>query len=115
MSVEATSKTTGTATIDNLSTGESRTHTFNNGPASLCEVNAEWIVERFTEISSSGQEKLVPFADYGSFTFTNAQATESGSVVGIDGSDLIIMIENGNDVSECQIESNHELYCQYTG
>lgn len=45
--VKATSKTAGTATIENQSTGDSVTHTFSDEASlgSLCLTNAEWIVE----------------------------------------------------------------------
>jgi len=45
--VKATSLDSGTATLENLSTGSSVTHTFKNeaSEGSLCETNAEWIVE----------------------------------------------------------------------
>ena len=44
--VKATSKTGGTATIKNNSKGTTVTHTFSGQP-SLCEYDAEWIVEDF--------------------------------------------------------------------
>lgn len=54
--VIATSKTSGTATIENLSTGDSVTHTFSNEASlgSLCETNAEWIVEVRLSRTNSG-------------------------------------------------------------
>ncbi|KAJ5135880.1 uncharacterized protein N7515_005158 [Penicillium bovifimosum] len=49
VTVDATSKTTGTATIENVSTGKTVTHTFTGGvDGDLCEYNAEWIVEDFS-------------------------------------------------------------------
>lgn len=43
--VKTTSSTSGTAKLENLSTGQTVKHTFNGGVAALCNVNAEWIVE----------------------------------------------------------------------
>ena len=84
MTVTASSKTGGTATITNKSTGKTVSHTFSGQP-SLCEFDAEWIVEDF---SSGGG--LVPFANFGSVTFTGAAATtNSGSSVGPSGATLI--------------------------
>ena len=41
--VVATSLTSGSAVLENLSTGQTVSHTFSNQP-SLCQANAEWIV-----------------------------------------------------------------------
>ncbi|PWY96750.1 proteinase aspergillopepsin II [Aspergillus sclerotioniger CBS 115572] len=85
VTVEASSDSTGTATVENLTTGESVTHSFSgNVEGDLCEYNAEWIVEDF----ESG-DSLVAFADFGTVTFTNAEATSDGSTVG--PSDATIM------------------------
>ena len=57
--VNATSKTSGTATLINLSTGESVTHSFSNegGTGSLCLIDAEWIVEAcFSTIPSQSHQ-----------------------------------------------------------
>jgi hypothetical protein len=56
----------------------------------LCEYNAEWIVEDF---ESNGS--LVPFANFGTVTFTGAQATDSGSTVGPSGATIIDIEQNG--------------------
>lgn len=48
--VHATSKTPGTTTIENLTTGKSASQTFTSETAyPLCESDAEWIVEDFQE------------------------------------------------------------------
>ena len=47
MVVDATSKTKGVATLSNLTTGKTVSHTFTSTPSTLCETNAEWIVEAF--------------------------------------------------------------------
>ncbi|KAI1792539.1 acid proteinase [Ganoderma leucocontextum] len=88
VTVTASSKTGGTATITNESTGQTVSHTFSGQP-SLCEFDAEWIVEDF---SSGG---LVPFANFGAVTFTGASAvTASGSSVGPSGATLIDIEQN---------------------
>ena len=69
VTVTATSKTGGTAKIKNHSTGRSVSHTFSGQP-SLCEYNAEWIVEDFESDNS-----LVPLANFGTVTFVEAFAT----------------------------------------
>jgi hypothetical protein len=67
VTVTASSKTTGTAVIKNVSTGVTVTHTFTGGvDGSLCEYNAEWIVEDFEDNNA-----LVTFADFGTVTFVS--------------------------------------------
>ena len=90
VSVTATSLTGGTATIVNHSTGQTVSHTFSGQP-SLCQENAEWIVEDFEEGNS-----LVPFANFGTVTFTGASAgTAGGGSVGPGGANTIDIEQNG--------------------
>lgn len=70
VTVTATSTTAGTAVVENVSKGTTVTHTFTSQSQALQELNAEWIVEDF----ESGNA-LVPFADFGTVTFTGASAT----------------------------------------
>ncbi|CAK5271619.1 unnamed protein product [Mycena citricolor] len=79
-----TSSTSGTVSITNETTGKS-VHKTLTGSHKLCGENAEWIVEDFEEGSS-----LVPFADFGTVTFTGAKATlASGGTVGPSGAQLL--------------------------
>jgi hypothetical protein len=100
VSVVATSKTTGTATITNNSNGQSVTHKFTSSEttSSLCETNAEWIVEDFTLISSSGQQSLAPFANFGTVTFTDAIAVENGNQVDASGANTISLVDGNGKV-----------------
>lgn len=88
----ATSTTAGTATVKNNTKGTTVTHTFSGQTAALQELNAEWIVEDFSEGNS-----LVPFADFGTVTFTGAKATTASGSVGPSGA-TIIDIEQSNKV-----------------
>jgi len=93
LTVTATSTTTGTAVIENLTTGETVTEDLTS-TAALCEQDAEWIVEDFEE-----NDALVPFANFGTVTFTNALATtSSGSTEGPSGATYIFDIEQNNKV-----------------
>ncbi|CAK5266956.1 unnamed protein product [Mycena citricolor] len=79
----------GTVSITNESTGRS-VHKSLSGSHRLCGENAEWIVEDFEEGNS-----LVPFADFGTVTFTNAKATlASGGTVGPSGAQLLDIEQN---------------------
>ncbi|KAJ5120944.1 Concanavalin A-like lectin/glucanases superfamily [Penicillium bovifimosum] len=78
VAVNATSKSSGTATIENLSTGEYVSHIFPNAlGGDLCEYNAEWIVEDFTVNNA-----MAPFADFGTVAFTNAEASDGTHTYG---------------------------------
>ena len=107
MTVDATSKKTGVATLENLSTGKTVSHTFKTTPSTLCETNAEWIVEDF----ESGSE-LVPFADFGSVTFTDAYATGSSGTVTPQGATIIDIKQSGTVLTDCAT-SGSDLTCTY--
>ncbi|KAJ5638256.1 hypothetical protein N7490_008135 [Penicillium lividum] len=108
VTVDATSKTAGTAVIENVTTGKSVTHTFSGGvDGDLCEYNAEWIVEDFEE-----DDALVPFADFGTVTFSSASATDGSSSVGPSGA-TIIDIESGNTVLTSVSTSSSSVVVKY--
>ncbi|KAF7378341.1 putative aspergillopepsin [Mycena sanguinolenta] len=89
LTVAATSSTAGTAVVDNVSSGESTTIALTS-PSPLCLANAEWVVEDFQEGTF-----LIPFADFGTITFTDASATtQSGSTVGPSAGHLINMVQS---------------------
>jgi len=88
----ATSKTSGIAAIENVTTGTTLTHTFTNEASigSLCEYDAEWIVD------SSG--------DFGSVTFSDCSA----GTLGTSGAKVI----DSTDIS-CSIPSSSEVKCTW--
>jgi len=109
VTVTASSKTSGTATIQNVSTGKTVTHTFSGQTSgSLCETNAEWIVEDFEE--NGGQ---VQFADFGTVTFTGASATKSGSSVGVSGATIIDMEQGSQVLVTCNTSGSSGVTCTY--
>jgi len=79
MSVVATSKTGGSATLENLTTGQKVTQKFSGETSgSLCQTSAEFIIEDFEECSGSSCEP-VPFASFSpAVKFTNVSATANG-------------------------------------
>jgi hypothetical protein len=103
VTVTAASKSSGTAVIENVTTGKTVTHTFSSGSTqgALGEVNAEWIVEDF---ESGGS--LVNFANFGTVTFTGAQATDTGSKVGPSGATLIDIKQNSKVLTSSSVTSN---------
>jgi hypothetical protein len=109
VTVTATSKTTGTAVVDNLTTGTVVTHTFTGGvDGSLCEYNAEWIVEDFEENGS-----LVKFANFGTVTFTSASAVKSGVTVGVTGATIIDIEQSSTVLTDCEVVGTSEVTCSY--
>ncbi|KAG8874646.1 hypothetical protein FRB97_005765, partial [Tulasnella sp. 331] len=100
ITVTASSTKAGTAVIKNNTTGKTVTKSLTS-TAALCEQNAEWIVEDFEEGSS-----LVPFANFGTVTFTNALATtSSGSTVGPKGATPIDIQQNGKTLTSVSTTS----------
>ncbi|KAF7359059.1 hypothetical protein MSAN_01246900 [Mycena sanguinolenta] len=107
LTATASSTTSGTVTIENVSTGVTVSKALTSS-AKLCLENAEWIVEDFEEGNS-----LVPFANFGTVTFTSAQATtESGSVVGPTGA-VIIDLEQNNKVLTSVSSSSSSVTVTY--
>ncbi|KAH8898029.1 hypothetical protein GQ53DRAFT_637802 [Thozetella sp. PMI_491] len=112
MTVTATSKTGGSAVLENLTTGKTVTKTFSGETSgSLCETNAEWIVEDFEECEGSSCS-LVPFADFGTVEFTGCSATKSGSSVTPSGATIIDIEQNGNILTSCST-SGSTVTCTY--
>ena len=87
----ATSTKAGTAVITNISKGKTVTKQITS-TAALCEQDAEWIVEDFEENGG-----LVPFANFGTVTFSSASATTTSGAVG-PGSATVIEIQQNNRV-----------------
>lgn len=109
VTVTASSLTTGTAVIQNVSTGKSVTHTFNGGvDGDLCEYNAEWIVEDYEQGGS-----LVKFANFGTVDFTGCSAVDSAGTVGTTGATIIDIEQNGKILTDCSIPSSSEVLCKY--
>ncbi|KAF2971619.1 hypothetical protein GQX73_g1973 [Xylaria multiplex] len=67
MTATVTGRNSGSVTLENKTTGKSVSHTFTSQAGNLCQTNAEWIVEDFSQGNS-----LVPFADFGTVVFTDA-------------------------------------------
>ncbi|KAF8673947.1 hypothetical protein AX14_005273 [Amanita brunnescens Koide BX004] len=90
LTVTATSTTSGSAVIENLTTNQTVSKNLNSTSA-LCEENAEWIVEDYEE-----NGKLVAFTDFGTVNFTNAYATTtSGSQISPNGATIIDIEQKG--------------------
>lgn len=102
----ASSTTSGTAVIENLTTGKTVSESITSSSA-LCEQDAEWIVEDYEEGDS-----LVAFADFGTVTFTDASATTSSGSVGPSGATLID-IEQDDEVLTSASTSDSTVTIEY--
>lgn len=107
MTVTATSTSSGKAVLENLSTGQSTSHSFNSESATLCGTNAEWIVEDFSDGNS-----LVPFADFTTVEFTGATAETDGTTVDTSGSTIVDIRQNGRVLTSCDA-SGSDVSCTY--
>ncbi|KAK3936558.1 putative acid proteinase protein [Diplogelasinospora grovesii] len=108
MTATATSTSSGSVTIVNNTKGKSVTHSFSGESADLCETNAEWIVEDFEENGS-----LVPFADFGTVTFTGCQVTTtSGGTLTASGATILDIQQNGQVLTDCS-DSGSSVTCTY--
>ncbi|KAI0325218.1 putative aspergillopepsin [Cubamyces sp. BRFM 1775] len=106
--VTATSTTSGTASITNWSTGLEVVAELGY-PYALCEENAEWIVEDY-----SVNGGLVPFANFGTVTFTDASATTGSGTVGPAGAQIIDIVANGAVITSASAGSS-SVTVSYTG
>ncbi|KAI4144834.1 MAG: hypothetical protein LQ340_006518 [Diploschistes diacapsis] len=108
LSVVASSTTSGTATIKNLSTGQTVSKQITSSSA-LCQENAEWIVEDFEEGGG-----LVPFADFNQVTFSNAVAhTSNGGTVDAGTGTQIDIVQNGRQLTQVS-DSGTTVTVKYT-
>jgi hypothetical protein len=110
MYVNATTTTSGSATIENLTTGKTVTKDLTSTSA-LGGVNAEWIVEDFEENGA-----LIAFADFGNITFTDCVASTAESSEGVTSA-TIMDIENTSDevLTNVTTISNSSFEVAYTG
>ncbi len=116
MSVTATSKTAGTAMIENLTSGKTVSKSI-KGTSTLCEENAEWIVEDFEEIDNEGNASLVPLSNWGTVVFSNATAgTLSGGTMGPSGATIINLVaQTGRKQLTSVSTTSNSVTVKYTG
>lgn len=107
LTVTATSTTSGTAVIENTTTGQTATKDLTSSSA-LCEENAEWIVEDFEENGG-----LVPFADFGTVTWTDASATTGSGSVTPSGATIMDIQQNGQTLTQTTIDSDGTVTTTY--
>lgn len=106
MSVNATSANSGTSTLENLTTGRHITTPYRNMRESLCQSDAEWILEY------GGDSQT--FADFGEWDFYDTKATSRRGSVGAVGSRITNVQIDGQTLTNCQADSQG-VQCAYSG
>jgi len=92
LTVNVFSSTTGSATIENLSTGQRATQDLSSSTP-LCQQDAEWIVEDYSENGS-----LVPMCNFDKVEFTDAYATTASGTRIYPPSGVVFEINQGGKV-----------------
>lgn len=90
--VNATTSTSGSATIENLTTGKTVTKSLTSTSA-LGGQNAEWIVEDYTLNNA-----LIAFADFENITFTECAASTCESSEGVSSAQIMEIDNNDDEV-----------------
>jgi len=103
VTVTATKTGTNSGVTTLESGGETVTHTFSGESSDLPGTSAEWIVEDFYSGNSE-----VPFADFGTVTFTGATAVVNGATVtpGGDSAVNIYLEESGKVLTSTTISGS---------
>ncbi|KAK1239797.1 hypothetical protein MKX08_007239 [Trichoderma sp. CBMAI-0020] len=119
MIINANGPSSGSAILDNLSTGQSVSHIFTSAEAPLdaplCQKSIEWIVEDYNN-SGGNDTGIVASPDYGTITIRDALAQGSTGEVTPEGGELIELFDTRTStvLSQCSIE-NEEVVCKYVG
>ena len=102
VSLKTTSSKQGSVVLENVSTGQTVTKSLSSSSA-LGGQNAEWIVEDYEENGG-----LVPLANWGTVTFSNAVATGSGGTTEGPASADVIDLESssGSVLSSVSVSSS---------
>lgn len=106
MTVNATSPNSGYSSLENLSTGVSVQTPYDNMQESLCQTDAEWIIEL-----GGGAESL---ANFGTWTFDSASASGSSGTVSAEGSEIYNIGTDGQAITDCSASSSG-VTCNYVG
>ncbi|EEA28821.1 hypothetical protein TMatcc_002828 [Talaromyces marneffei ATCC 18224] len=114
VSVTATSTNSGYAVLTNTATGASVTRTWSNESPGLCLRTAEWIVEDFSLVSSSGSS-LAPFANFGQVYWTDTNCEVNGQSWGAANSNIADMVQGNNVLATAYLKGNDVIINYGTG
>lgn len=105
MSVNATSTTSGTSTLENLTTGQHVTTPYSNMGQALCLADAEWIIE----FGGGATE----FANFGTWDITNTAASGDSGQASADGGRITNVEIDGHVYTNCGTNANG-MECVWT-
>ncbi|KAH8812224.1 Scytalidopepsin B [Xylogone sp. PMI_703] len=113
MSVVATSKTSGIASLENLTTGQKVSKTFSNvRSGSLCLTDAEFIIEDFEECQGNNCQ-FVPFASFSpAVEFSQCSVTANGRSVSLNSATISEVVINNRAITSCSV-SGSTVTCSY--
>ncbi|KAK3179301.1 hypothetical protein K4F52_009204 [Lecanicillium sp. MT-2017a] len=106
MSVKITSTTSGTTTLENLTTDKTATHEY-TGQHELCQTNAEWIIENYG--SPGSRPELL---DFGDITIYDNSATSSSGTSDASGARLSNLKIDQKTRSKCSTSASG-VECSY--
>ncbi|KAI0969650.1 peptidase A4 family-domain-containing protein [Xylaria arbuscula] len=107
MTATVTSKNGGSVTLENKTTGQKVSHTFTSQAGSLCQTNAEWIVEDFSQGNS-----LVPFADFGTVVFSDVSVNGG---TGLEKATIYDIKQGDKVYTSCSTSGSSSVTCSYIG
>ncbi|KAM6491184.1 Peptidase A4 family domain containing protein [Amanita muscaria] len=109
LTVTASSTTSGTTLIENLTTGQSESQSPSSPSYPLCLQNAEWIVEDFNAASG-----MVPFCDFGTVAFSSASAyLHNGQAISPNGAMVLNIEQNGKVLTSVSESSSGTVTIKY--
>ena len=100
LAVQAETAASGKATIINLTTGQLVSQDITS-EQSLCQQDAEWIVEDFED---NGEP--VPFANFGTVTFESAQAMTPTGFKGPMTANVIVIEQDGQTLTNAIVDDS---------
>jgi hypothetical protein len=109
--VHAQSTTSGTTTVENLSTGQwvSENYTSEND-FPLCETDAEWILEDWTQGGVP-----VPLYNWGTISIFDTIAKNPNGQVTAAGADIVNININGQTLTQSNVQSDGTVSVTYIG
>lgn len=105
--VTASSPNAGSVTLENLTQGKTVSQTFSNmtGEYTLCQSNAEWIIEKVGIPTS--------FIYFDTLTFANASATDANGNVNLADAEISNIKQFDNVLTDCSVSGSSELTCKW--
>ncbi|OKL59163.1 hypothetical protein UA08_05814 [Talaromyces atroroseus] len=110
VTIDTSSTTSGTATLENTSTGQSVSRTWSGMSPALCRVTAEWVVEDY-----SVNNALAPFADFNQVYWADTDATVNGASWGASPSNILDMVQGSDVLATAYLSGNNVIINYGTG